>query len=230
MTTQPSATSVGLHTDFHDYYDHQFAASWQRPERVFERVSTQGMDRKEMLAYMSSLGLTTPRYGTVAHLVPHLREAYGVAEPFAEIVVYLDPRTHAGEGKVKVTLDEALAQYPEHLASEHIANTPTGLGRTLRYLRIGKRQFWLRYTSLDDWRSNCGEVEIEVLCEKKSRSQDEGVAIPYPLFAVDFVHAGNLLYAIDFNTAPGLRGTGLEKLISAREVYEEIAGAVRGGK
>lgn len=222
--------NVGLHTDFHDYYDHCFAGHWQRPERIFERVSTQGMDRKEMLAYMASLGLQTPRYGKVSWLVPHLRQEWGDLACLAEVVVYTDPKAHAGEGKVKLTLDEAQAQYPDHLASEHIPNTPNGTGQTLRYLRVGKRQFWLRYTSLDDWRSNCGEVEIEVLCEEKPLAAGDRSPVPYPLyplFAVDFVRAADKLIAIDFNTAPGLRGTGLEERLMPQAVYEEIAGAIR---
>lgn len=224
MTNPPL---VGLHTDFHDYYDHAFAARWQGAKHTFERTSTQGLGRREMLTYLGFLGLTTPLYGKVRDLVAHFRSVHdAVILQLVDLVVYTDPRAHAGEGKVKLSLDEALAQYPDCLASEHVPATMNGTGQSLRYLRIGTRQFWLRYTSRDDWRSNCGEVEIELLSEEEPKQIGDLGRIGLPLFAVDFVSAGKALYAMDFNTAPGLRGTGVEDRLTPTEVYQEIANVI----
>lgn len=218
------ALSVGLDTDFHDYYDYAFAARWQRPAHILQRRTTQGMDRREMLAYLAAQGLTTPLYGKVSQLVPHLRSVYGedIADNLLNVVVYTYTRSHAGEGKLKLPLVEALERYPDCLASEYIPALPSGNGQSLRYLRVGFRQFWLRYTSLDDWRSNCGSVEIEFLSEEAPLDPMATRAIDSPLFAVDFIKADRL-YAIDFNTAPGLRGTGIEERMKPQEVVDAIA-------
>lgn len=224
---------IRLKSDFHDYYDHWFAGSWQKPDIEFSRNTTDGLLRPVMFQRMEAWGLKLPRHGIVKHLHPKLIAEAPVEETnlvkewartLCEVVVYTDTSAHAGEGKIKVSLSDALEHYSNHFASEHIPAMPNGFGQSLRYLRIGSRQFWLRYTSTNDWRSNCGDVHIEVLCEERPKITSE---IPFdkvnhPLFAVDFVR-GRELYAVDFNIAPGLKGSGIEEHISSQEVYQEIS-------
>ncbi|MBA54318.1 MAG: hypothetical protein CMK89_07675 [Pseudomonadales bacterium] len=224
---------IRLKSDFHDYYDHWFAGSWQKPDIEFSRNTTDGLLRPVMFQRMEAWGLKLPRHGIVKHLHPKLiaeapvEEANLVKEwarTLCEVVVYTDTSAHAGEGKFKVSLSDALGNYPDHFASEHIPALANGCGQSLRYLRIGSRQFWLRYTSANDWRSNCGDVTIEVLCEEKPKTPAEQLLdkVNHPLFAVDFVR-GRELYAVDFNIAPGLKGSGIEEHISSQEVYKEIS-------
>jgi hypothetical protein len=224
---------IRLQSDFHDYYDHWFAGSWQKPDIVFSRTTTDGLLRPAMFQRMEFWGLKLPKHGIVKHLYQKLIaespvEELSLVEEWArtlcEVVVYTDTSAHAGEGKIKVSLAEALEHYPDHFASEHIPALANGCGQSLRYLRIGSRQFWLRYTSADDWRSNCGDVTIEVLCEEKPKTHVEHLndKVNHPLFAVDFVR-GRELYAVDFNVAPGLKGSGIEEHISSEEVYKEIS-------
>jgi hypothetical protein len=213
---------AALETDFRDFYDHWFAGSWQVPDVVFERRARGGMRRSAMLSWLEQLGLRVPAHGRVCELAPRLLDGYpaGMAD-ILDVVVYLDEAAHAGEGKVRLSVTEALAQHPHAYASEFIPANQRGLGESLRYLRIGRRQFWLRYTSADDWRSNSGEVQVELLREE--RPADAPWAVPHPLFAVDFVPAGSAgLYAVDFNTAPQIGGTGVEEWMSGREVYDEV--------
>jgi hypothetical protein len=65
---------------------------------------------------------------------------------------------------------------------------------------------------------------VQVLAEEPP---DFHTRIKRPLFAVDFVGYGGGLVAIDFNLAPGLRGTGLENVLSPSEVYRLIEVAWR---
>ncbi len=44
----------------------------------------------------------------------------------------------------------------------------------------------------------------------------------FPLFAIDYIISNNKLYAFDFNTAPGTRHTGIDNLLSASDIYNEI--------
>lgn len=224
--------NILLKSDFRDYYDHWFTGSWEKPCHAFNRNTTDGMDRPAMLTFMGEIGLVVPLHGLVKDLYPLLIAKNAAGDPITiemysksiqDVVVYTDIHAHAGNGKIRVSLYDAMRLYPDHYASEYIPALPTGLGQSLRYLRIGTRQFWLRYTSHDDWRSNCGDVSIEVLCEEKPRLpgtfKDK---IPHPLYAVDFI-MGKALYAIDFNIAPGLKGSGIEHFIKSHEVYNEIS-------
>ena len=224
--------NIKLNSDFHDFYDHWFASPNQKTDFVLDRNTTDGLTRPNMFKTMRSMGLTTPMHGKVRDLYAeliertpfqNLSEKKRFAEELFQVVVYTDISAHCGDGKLLLGLEEAKNHYPEHFASEYIPALPNGFGQTLRYMRIGKRQFWLRYTSTDDWRSNCGNVHIEVLCEETAKSREELQKAPFnrPIFAVDFVSA-NDLYAIDLNVSPGLKGTGIEEFISAKEVYSEI--------
>lgn len=230
---------IHLKSDFRDYYDHTFCGSWvdapagEAPDAVFERLSTGGLVRPAMLAALAEAGLRVPRHGRVRDLVAELMGDWAGESPevqsqvaqLFDIVVHVDEYAHAGEGKLKLTWADALAQHPESFAVEFLPTVPGPGSVSLRHLRVGRRQFWLRYTSDDDWRSNCGEGTVCVLCEEAPRPLEE-VAPQLrssPLVAVDFLQIGSQLYAIDLNVAPGLVCTGVERRMTSSEVYAEIA-------
>jgi len=218
-----SDLKVRLMSDFWDYYDHHFDG--YGAQTVFERKSTGGMNRCQMLEYLQSLGLRVPVFGSVRDVYEQLRRKHGSVTGFdiiAEVVVYLDEMAHRGEGKVKLLLRDAVEKYPDRLAAEYIPALPSGLGVSWRYLQVGDKRFWLEYVSRDDWRSNCGDVQIRVLSRERDGYHER---IRHPLFAVDFVPA-NGLYAVDFNTAPQIRGTGVEHLLSACEAAKAIKKAI----
>lgn len=214
---------IGLKSDFRDYYDHWFAGSWQKPDVVFERYIRSKTSRREDFEKLKSMGLRVPVYGTVTEVWEWVRGDFrGLDEnklsKVFSVVVYTDEHAHAGEGKLLLSFEEALEKYPSAFASEYIPATAAGVGITLRYLRVGLRQFWLRYSSYSDWRSNCGDVKIELLCEEKIAD----VAGPAPLYAVDFIKTEGKLVALDYNTSPGLRGTGVEALMGPEQAYRQI--------
>jgi hypothetical protein len=215
---------VRLISDFHDYYDHWFDEF--NAELVFERLSTGGMSRPQMLAYLKSLGLRVPFFGRVRDVYEYVlrgfKEIPRIDTIFA-MVVHLDEKAHRGEGKVMLSLRDALEKYPDCFAVEYIPARPDGLGLSWRYLQVGDKIFWLEYFSRDDWRSNCGDVEVRVLSRERDGYNNK---IRYPLYAVDFIPAAGKLYAIDFNIAPGIKGTGVEELLPAREAAEAIKKAI----
>ena len=116
-----------------------------------------------------------------------------------------------------MTLEEAYQQYPNYLCTQYL-NTKKVFDYAVsyRHLQIGDRAFWIRYTSFNDWRSNCGDGDIDLIEERNI------IPIKQPLFAIDFVKYNNNYYAIDFNIAPGIKGTGIEKIIPAKQVVELI--------
>lgn len=217
-------TTVRLVSDFWDYYDHWFDG--YAAELVFYRLSSSGMTRREMLEYLQSLGFRVPIFGRTSDIHDRLRKKHRFTgfDHILDVVVYLDDSAHRGEGKIKIPLRDAIEKYPYHLATEYIPALPSGLGLSWRYLQLGDKAFWLEYASRNDWRSNYGDVSIKVL----SRERDGYCArIKYPLFAVDFVPAYGLgLFAVDFNIAPQVRGTGVEELLSARDAAEAIKKAI----
>lgn len=222
---------LSLYSDFRDFYDHTFAGSWEKNAIQFCRTSTTNLSRIDAFKKLQAMSLVTPLFGVVPDLgrqmygqISYLGASTLVSEydkKMMNVVVYHDMYAHAGEGKELIHLSDALRLYPEKFASQYIPPNFEKKGETLRYLRIGKRQFWLRYQSSNDWRSNVGDVSIMALREDRPLSDAAFIKTVNPLLAIDFVRADRL-YAIDLNTSPGIKGTGLENEISASTVYNEI--------
>lgn len=197
-----------LVSNFIDYYDHWFDIDCKNQYR---RVTTDGMNRGQMFLFMKQYHLITPIYGIVKHL-----KYANYFELDEKVVVYIDENIHCGEGKLLMTLEEAYQKYPNCLCTQYLNNNVFGYAVSYRHLQIGNRAFWIRYTSFTDWRSNCGDGDIDLIEER------EPILTGIPLFAIDFVQYNNDYYAIDFNIAPGIKGTGVEKIISAKQVVELI--------
>ena len=219
---------IALRSDFHDFYDHAFDVG--NVDATLSRMSTGGLSRPEMLSHLEKY-CKVPLHGQVKTLKEKLlgKLAYlgnsklidDYMRGCMDVVVYIDEHAHGGKGKLKMNVMAALAQYPNHYASEFIPANQKGLGESLRYLRLGRRQFWLRYWSMDDWRSNCGDVHIKVLGEELAKPDSDLIRLKEPLVAIDFVKADKL-YAVDYNISPGLSRSGIEDFISPSEIYTEL--------
>ncbi len=213
-----------LRSDFLDFYDHHFASRHDESAPEWERYASQ-RDRTRELDHLllRCAGLETP-----------VGQALGNWPGETLVVAYTDPRAHRGEGKRLGTVDELLADGVLSVTySVMWVGGQRSRGRSLRLLSCGRSHFWLDYRQRDpgEWRSNVGDVEItfgmpgrieERAYEAVGRLQR---ALKEPLTAVDFVDAGEGRWlAVDFNTAPGIRGTPVEgEPRAARDVAECIA-------
>ena len=218
--------NILLNSDYLDFYDHEFCSRHvPKIDRVFERIadSPRNMPKLEQFELIKRFQLAreVPEYGKPADLI-------GKLEPHYYVVVYHDQLSHRGEGKELMKLERALAEFPDSLCSEFIG-FPGKSVWSIRHLQIGWSAFKLRYTGISNgeesvWRSNyADEVNIEYL----------GTAMPfrmldnvkYPLFAVDSVMG----YGVDFNTAPQIRGTPLEDILTPIGVYNMLSEVIEQG-
>lgn len=228
-----SKYKIGLKSDFRDYYDHWFTPSYQSPKVFLERYAKpvccfkENVDsnlninfkKREQLRLLDTFEMT-PTHGIVKEL------------PYTsfKLVVYLDEYAHCGEGKILIDSQEAREKYPDCYASFYI-ESKYGKAISKRLLQIGNRSWWLEYTNHEkDWRSNVGEnIEIKIKgetdCFWVNNQRNSDLLKNYPIFAIDFVESfcGEYLYAIDFNTSPGLLGTGIEEILYGNEVFKLIA-------
>ena len=198
-----------LESDFTDYYDYMF----DRDGTPFRRLPSDAPPRPTMLRYLQRLGHRVPRHGVVKELVPQLPSG-------AQVVVYLDEDAHRGEGKLKLSREQAMGEYPGCYASEYVGS---GNAVTWSHLQIGARSWWLEYVSWSDWRSNQGECCVKVLHEEAPGYHPQ---IKAPLFAIDFLRDDAYIYAIDFNVAPALAHTGLPSLLYPGEAVKLIKHAI----
>lgn len=229
--------SIKLVSDFRDIYDHWFDLNGKHK---FNRKMRMGPNREEMFYMMFGLGLEVPTHGTVSELYKNAVAMYGSQEEFdaqnggdlLEVVVYTDIHAHAGDGKLKMTLKEANSKYPDVYASQYLPSGDDDVkSKTWRFLATGDDHYWLEYTSKDDWRSNAGDVSVRLLDKEDadliSSKYHINVAarnIKVPLYAIDFIHGRGAreLVAIDFNTAPGIKGTPLDGVVDPQKIATSI--------
>jgi len=220
-------------SDFVDYYDHAFCPGYEA-EVVWDRRCRNEMSKAEQFALLEKLGFKVPEHGTVVDLYRMFRskfagfsdELFGLYTETINVVVYLDPFAHRGEGKILTTLGDALKNHPYLYCSRFVESMPQFPGMesatSYRHLQIGRKSFCLRYTGFGSWMSNhASEVEVEVLFEGYEGRGPLSAGVPYPVFAIDMVQSGPWLYAVDFNTAPGINGTDIA--LRPREIYQLVA-------
>lgn len=138
-----------------------------------------------------------------------------------KVIAYTDSVKHCGEGKVLGDAEDLIdsGMCPHTYSIRQVAP----LSRSTRICLIGDllKTWTYETTTPGEWRSNVGDVEITEdeyrfsMHEEKLRRLSE--FLEAPLIAVDLVSG----YAIDLNTAPGLKGC--PGVPGWREVAERIA-------
>lgn len=211
-----------LTSDFHDYYDHCFDGIGDE----FVRIAVDaGPDKPEQFNIMKAAGFKTPPYGTLDELYDI---GYWDEGRISMVVAYTDVNKHVGEGKELWSIDKwktnpdmsGVKRNADKWDTFCSAYVDGPYGISWRMLQVGKHVFWIEYNSDTDWRSNCGEGDINLL----EYQMDKGYHpyIKLPLFAIDFIHGKKDMYAIDFNISPGVRGTGVEKVLTADKFVDAI--------
>lgn len=215
-----------LLSDFTDFYDHWFDADGP----VFRRVTTDGLGKRGQLALLQEVGYQVPPHGTVGDV---LNSWWEDEDTWVKAVVaYENEFQHCGEGKrllqrwqlrsnphMGMSGGDRFWQERSLFCTAFVGDVVNPVSVSWRLLRVGVHRFWLEYRSTTDWRSNCGETSVSLIGVEKDVGPDK--RIREPLFAIDFV-IGKEMYAVDFNVAPGMRGTGVEKVLGAKGVVDGL--------
>jgi hypothetical protein len=218
VSTAKGASVMRLLSDFHDYYDSAFD-SRHADTPALERFAGRGHHRREDHALLVVAGFRLPARGTPVEVCRQLPNV-------THVVVYTDPYAHTGEGKLLLPVEQAGRDHPDAYCTAFVGD-PMAPGSSVRLLMVGDIPIWLTYSSRDDWRSNAGEdVIIEELLQlpvRKALLEELALSLGYPLVAIDFVEGlDRNLYAIDLNTAPGMKGTIAERHLRPSVVHEAI--------
>jgi len=229
---------IYLRSDFHDYYDHEFASRYN-PEPTIDllrNMRNPKISRKQMLEFGNK------NFDEVLHSYKKKDLEYPdkempgwlTTECPIMVVEHLDEYSHAGEGKRKVLLSEA---GEDTLKVEYLGNGPT-----VRHLYIGNHEFVLRYSNDSDWRSNGPGCTISLegvhpgrRLSDAPRWTDGDFLKEYPLLAFDFIKLPDyccddsyFYYLLDINTSPSWKGTFLQEMLHPVVVYEWIKEYMNG--
>lgn len=222
-----------LLSDFSCYYDHMFDyGPIKEGEELFIRLSTAGLNRRDQFALMERAGFDVVKHGMFNDIYESWWEEQ--KQWCRSVVVYDDEMAHCGYGKRLIGKEalrwdgcisrlDKLYKLQEELSLKYCSafvGHPHQLPScSFRLLQIGPHRFWLEYQGFEDWRSNYGNGKCEVVGVEMNYGFNE--VIRYPLWAIDFA-IGRSLWAIDFNNAPGIRGSGVENIFSANKAYRAI--------
>ncbi|WP_389360982.1 hypothetical protein [Cytobacillus spartinae] len=182
------------------------------------------------------MGFRTPPFGRVKDVVNRFTKK--------EYVVYTDIEAHQGEGKLRLPHESAVRCHPDEFASLYIEppfhpKRKAYVAVHYRCLKIGDSFYWMEYLQTRErfveWRSNVGEVEITLLhsdthAYKQYRSEFHSIEnlLHYtniPLLAIDLIphpKRRGLLFAIDMNISPQIKGTGLEGILEPSFIVKAI--------
>lgn len=198
-----------------DYYDHHFdLRAFNQGAPVWNRnVRKDFPKRRESLIALEWASWSTPRWGPVAAFVNF---------PQQRVVVYTDETMHQGIGKELLTVEQARAKHYDELLCTFFVDSAGASAISRRWLAVGHRVLVFEYESRDDWRSNYDTTDIRFVEELSSCPESLRrlmSAYTTPIIAIDCVQARGTSrwLATDLNLAPGMRGSGIEDIISPAE-------------
>ena len=208
-------TGIYLQSDFIEKYDNYLHDPMGKHR--WKRLSKGGMNRRRLLSFLDKYSKKRIWYNVVPHgIVKDLYKRFKgtvewekieVLSTYSEFVIYLDEKSHRGEGKILVDIEEAIKKYPDHYASIYL-NGECDFPITERLLYIGNIVFKLTYISITDyWRSNCGKVIIKYINKNEVEEKD---LLNYPIYSIDRVwvpmkkDSNSCPFLLDFNIAPGI--------------------------
>lgn len=209
-----------LKSDFREpSYDYAFHGHWRLDQPVFVRMAETTRTREVDHSLLEDIGFKVPPRGKLCDLIPTL-------SPNDFLVVYWDPTKHRADGKSRT---QAWSAYMIAGPSTYACKWMGITGQSIRVLAVGKRIFWLLYTSKTSHWSNLNTDEIKLVLPAASWGRNAELdvlrlqnCLKQPLVAVDLVIENGEAYAIDIATAPGLSGTPVLDILSAQEIHDLI--------
>lgn len=211
-----------LNSNFFEWYDHAFDSRVYINEpdcQILNRRNDIGPDRVAAFKLMNQNGLKIPNYW------------WGDIAPcgyYDKIVLHTNLMSHCGEDKtllhygVYKQMLKNKQDLSKHLIVEFIE--PDEPGVSYRELQIGYYYFVLRYQS-DCWQSN-SDPKITLLFHENRRHRK--YQFSYPMWAIDYVYRNNVQYALDFNVSPGISYTGIENIVTAKELVDSLKCSILG--
>lgn len=232
-------SNIYINSDFVENYD--IFLHDTNGEIVFNRMSEGGMSRRNILDFLDR---NYKRSFTPMEVIPHgvVKDLYDKYNPnkndnfkninvisdFKFFIIYTDEKKHRGDGKIIVSIEEAMDIYPEHYASLYLNDRTNYCSTSSRKLFIGDLCLEMDYISMNDiWRSNCGNVSIIL---KESYKNDIQVK-DTPIFAIDYINVLDKNYCenrvirkfvIDYNCSPGIPETVFIKGHTCEYYFNDI--------
>jgi hypothetical protein len=198
---------LSLVSDFKDFYDDCFDSEGD----VFTRNKSSNLTKPEIFQYLKScLKLNVPVHGIC-------NEMHRYFDNDNLVIVYSSFDKTKIDGRHLVKFSDAIKFHPDKFIVEYLKGSMPSF--VTKSFSIGKRMWTVTCKSDDYWRSNVGNVQMNVESEVFDQTR---VPSKMPLFCIDFIRDFDTYYAIDFDCSPTLNGSGLEQMLEPEIVVELI--------
>lgn len=167
-------------------------------------------------------GFHVPSFGIASTVIPKVAEAY--QSDNLHFVVHLDMWSSRGESKLLMDADTCLRQHPYAFVTHFLGDVHSSLFSMYKFLKIGPKAYGIKVSG-DYWKAaHSSAAEVKICCESITPTYNE--KIPYALYSIDYVIFKDREYAVDFDNAPILSGSGIEEKLSARQAATNIKDAI----
>ncbi len=187
---------MAIISDFKDYYDEVYNSI-----SSLDYIRNYGdcQDRSEDLRFLRSLGISTIDVKAIRDF----------DDTIDQVVVYLNPRKHNGEGKTVLDINTAKMLYWNQLGSFYYKDNTS----VLKLLHIGKRRFQVLYRTRDSDLLSRGIIHSVYEID-----ESYNYMISEPIFSIDFIVVDGEMIAIDFNKVQSLSEAGFFETIRCKEL------------
>lgn len=192
--------SINIISDYIDFYDN---LSDNKSPITYKRNMCDCKQIGTALKYLRNIGIKTIDVKPVS--------SFNIFD--GDIMVYTNPVKHSNDDKKIVSVEYAKTVYPTCVASKCLSSDNL---ITIKYLQIGKRRFTLTYKSNDE------SLNKRYLVDISESSTSYNMLIGLPIFSIDYIIDKGIMIATDFNEVENLKELGVEKIITAEEIVEEI--------
>lgn len=219
---------IKLNSDYLDYYDFFFDLDGKEFYR--RAAKPNGYSKPQQFDLLSSyFGYKVPPNATVREFYAQsvrtakcYNPAYNSSE---QLVVYLDNYAHAGNDKIVWSIAGSMVELengPNLYASLFLPTTEDPLNHSIsyKYIKFGMHYALFKIECFNGWRTNSGNLDIVLI--KHGLEEDLQKLIWNPLYSIDMIRYNGEYYAVDLNTAPGMRGLGMHHEYAGQEIVDSI--------
>lgn len=185
-------SNLKIVSNFKDYYD-DYCDDNNRTPLTYNRFHK--LSKLEELKLLKSIGINSIKLEPVQDSSEN------------KIIVYTNLDDNTASGRVEMKRSSAELLYPNKLSHRQYDNETI-----TRSLHIGKRRFKLVIENKDDGK----------ILETREINGGYNIALGIPIYSIDYVLDEVEMIAYCINTAPKLEDLNINKIMTEKEVREEI--------
>lgn len=204
--------TLKINSNFTDYYD-STANSYNVPsfsDKCYDRQANLYKNRAQSIKFLKAIGVNAIDIIPVSKL--------GIYD--GDVVVYVDPTLHHGQGKIVVSSNIALRDFYNCMCTKYYPDVSS----VHKVLQIGEKRYNIQFNKktvngLEDF--SHGEI-----CDIRELKPAYMKNIRLPMFSIDYIDTQTDTLATDFNEVEKLHNLNFDTILKSEDVITELLKAL----